>query len=93
MNVIQHLNELAQEHNLAFEADHLQSKLVALEAFTLAAYGAGGRDENARIIALLDSYRDQLRAQTRALLDEGFNTDNSRAQLEMLTLLREALKA
>jgi hypothetical protein len=49
--------------------------------------------ENARIIALLDSYRDQLRAQTRALLDEGFNADNSRAQLEMLTLLREALKA
>jgi hypothetical protein len=56
-------------------------------------FSAGVQAENARIMALLDSYRDQLRAQTRALLDEGFNADNSRAQLEMLTLLREALKA
>ncbi len=57
-----------------------------------AEFSAGVQAENARIITLLDSYRDQLRAQARALLDEGFSADDSRAQLEMLTLLREALK-
>ena len=56
-------------------------------------FSAGVQAENARIVALLDSYKDQLRAQTAALLLEGFNADEGRAQLEMLTLLREALKA
>lgn len=50
------------------------------------------RDENARVLALLDSYVEQTTAQAAALALEGLSTAEPVAQLQTMRLLREALK-
>lgn len=52
----------------------------------------GATDENARVLALLDSYVEQTTAQAAALVLDELSTAEPVAQLQALRLLREALK-